>query len=344
MAGESARREYERRRTARKARVSRSWPLILVVVVAAFGAGWLLSVALASVAMSVPEAIASGGDVSISIHEPPLVVSLFLAAALALRVAVALLGPSRTERAWEKGAAGERLVGRALDALSDGHLQVLHDRRIPGSRANIDHIAVGPAGIFTVDAKQYSGKLEVRARGRELWIKGRNRSKLLEQALRQADVVRAQLARAGHDEVPVTPVLCFVGTQMPLLLAPKQAGGVLLTNPRGLRKRLIPRDVSFLGEAQAARVMAILDAALAPADLAVRRREEEGSPAPAADASASHEVAAPPLKQEPGSQPPSCDRCNEPMVVRTRRRDGVRFYGCSNFPNCRQTRQLVDAP
>jgi hypothetical protein len=39
---------------------------------------------------------------------------------------------------------------------------VLHDCLIPGSRANIDHIAVGPTGIFTIETKNYAGTVRVR--------------------------------------------------------------------------------------------------------------------------------------------------------------------------------------
>ena len=36
-------------------------------------------------------------------------------------------------------------------------IAVLHDRRIPGSKANIDHIAITAAGIWVIDAKRYKG-------------------------------------------------------------------------------------------------------------------------------------------------------------------------------------------
>ena len=45
---------------------------------------------------------------------------------------------------WEQGASGERIVGARLDRI-DG-IEVLHDRRVPGTRATIDHIAIGPGG------------------------------------------------------------------------------------------------------------------------------------------------------------------------------------------------------
>lgn len=59
---------------------------------------------------------------------------------------------------WAQGATGEVEVGRRLDTLAGPDVVVLHDRRIPGSRANIDHLVVTGAGIWVVDAKRYIGK------------------------------------------------------------------------------------------------------------------------------------------------------------------------------------------
>lgn len=72
-----------------------------------------------------------------------------------------LQAPPQSERAWETGAAGEEEVAAHLRADCPDVL-ALHDRRIPGRRSNIDHIAVAPSGIYVIDAKRYKGKLEVR--------------------------------------------------------------------------------------------------------------------------------------------------------------------------------------
>jgi hypothetical protein len=61
----------------------------------------------------------------------------------------------------------------------------LHDRRIPGSRANIDHVVVAPSGVWVIDAKLYQGKVERRTSGpiwrRELsvFVGGRDRTKVI---------------------------------------------------------------------------------------------------------------------------------------------------------------------
>ena len=34
---------------------------------------------------------------------------------------------------------------------------------------------------------------------------------------------------------------------------------------------------------------------------------------------------------------PACPKCKAPMVLRRRRQDGSEFFGCSRFPECRET-------
>lgn len=118
---------------------------------------------------------------------------------------------SQSTRAWSEGAAGEELVGPLLAACQG--VVVLHDRRIPKSRANIDHLVVGPGGVFVIDPKNYSGLVEKRdlggwlRRDERLFVNGRDQTKLVEGVNGQVRVVQEALG----EEVPVHPVLCFVG-------------------------------------------------------------------------------------------------------------------------------------
>ena len=104
------------------------------------------------------------------------------------RVRLALSSAPAHERAWIRGAEGEERVAAAFARhLHDGTV-VLHDRRIPGSRANIDHIVVAPTGVWVVDPKRYKGRLRVSAPlfGCEtLTINGRDRSSLIDGLERQ---------------------------------------------------------------------------------------------------------------------------------------------------------------
>jgi hypothetical protein len=85
------------------------------------------------------------------------------------------------EARWGRGAQGEELVEQTLSKRCP-HVPVLHDRRIPGSRANIDHIAVAATGVWVIDTKRYKGKVRVSKplfHKPLLKIDGRNQTKLV---------------------------------------------------------------------------------------------------------------------------------------------------------------------
>lgn len=58
-----------------------------------------------------------------------------------------LLGARKRIDAWRKGSAGEERTEVWLRELP-AEFVVLHDLAIPGSKANIDHLVVGPTGVF----------------------------------------------------------------------------------------------------------------------------------------------------------------------------------------------------
>ena len=76
--------------------------------------------------------------------------------------------PSTQARTWQRGARGERQTARLLDRLSRHGYQVFHDLAMPGSPANIDHLVVGPSGVFVIDSKQWTGQVHQSAE-RLIW-------------------------------------------------------------------------------------------------------------------------------------------------------------------------------
>ena len=168
------------------------------------------------------------------------------------RIAAALtpvppIGPeSHATAAWKIGTEGELRVAEVL-AVASG-IEVLHDRLVPGSRANIDHIVVGPSGVFVIDAKKYKGAIEVRNVGglfrvdERLWVDGRDRSKLVEGVLGQIEVVRRALGEEFAD-VPIRGVLCFVGCEWGWIMKQKRVSGVTALWPKAL-----PQHVCAGGE------------------------------------------------------------------------------------------------
>jgi hypothetical protein len=82
---------------------------------------------------------------------------------------------------------------------------VLHDLAVPGSRANIDHLAIGPGGVFVIDSKLYTGRLHL-APGGSLWH-GRYPMAPVLRALRfEAGQAAQILAAPGVEVVPLVAV------------------------------------------------------------------------------------------------------------------------------------------
>ncbi|MEW1951883.1 nuclease-related domain-containing protein [Terrabacter sp. NPDC080008] len=157
------------------------------------------------------------------------------------RIGVFLLAVTdepQSTRAWDTGAAGEQVVGARLDSLVGDGLAVLHDRRIPRTRANIDHLVVCHQGVFVVDAKKYKGRPALRVEGglfrprtETLVVGGRTCTGLVDGVLKQVDLVRAAL---DDPHVPVVGVLCFVDAEWPLFGGAFQTRGVHVLWPRRL--------------------------------------------------------------------------------------------------------------
>lgn len=121
--------------------------------------------------------------------------------------------------AWAVGARGEEMLGKGLDGLASETIRLLHDRRIPKTRANIDHLAVTAGGVFVIDAKRYRGRPHLRVDGgflrprvERLFIGSRDGNRLVDGVLKQVEVVRGVVG----DEVPVRGVLCFLDADWPL--------------------------------------------------------------------------------------------------------------------------------
>jgi hypothetical protein len=119
--------------------------------------------------------------------------------------------PSPDAVAWQRGATGERRTARLLSQLERQGWAVLHDLAVPGSRANIDHLVIGPGGVFVIDSKQYRGRLQLDPTGR-LWH-GRYS---LGSALRAVSFEADQAAQVLPDPgVVVRPIMAIHGAQVP---------------------------------------------------------------------------------------------------------------------------------
>jgi Nuclease-related domain len=118
--------------------------------------------------------------------------------------------PSPDARAWRRGAVGERRTARLLAGLERQGWAIQHDLAVPGSRANLDHLVIGPGGVFVVDSKQYRGRFKVDPTGR-LWH-GRYPSA---PTLRAVSFEADRAAQVLADPQVVVPIVAVHGLQVP---------------------------------------------------------------------------------------------------------------------------------
>jgi hypothetical protein len=115
--------------------------------------------------------------------------------------------PSTQARAWQRGAAGERQTARLLDRLGRDGYVVFHDLAMPDSPANLDHLVVGPSGVFVIDSKQWTGSVHQSADGL-IWHNQYRLDRTLATIRWQAETLGRLLG------VPAAPLVCVYGARV----------------------------------------------------------------------------------------------------------------------------------
>jgi hypothetical protein len=109
--------------------------------------------------------------------------------------------------AWRRGAAGERRTARRLERLRGEGYVVFHDLALPGSPANVDHLVIGPSGVFVIDSKQWTGSVRQGA-DRLAWHNHYRLDRTLEAVGWQAQVIGRLLG------APTAGLVCVHGAQV----------------------------------------------------------------------------------------------------------------------------------
>lgn len=166
------------------------------------------------------------------------------------RFILAVSDEPQSTTAWARGALGEERLGQRLDQLRDRGVLMLHDRRIPGSRANLDHIAISPAGVFVIDAKRYQGRPRLRIEGglirprtETLMVGGRDCTKLVTGITKQVALVQTALNRLEIPDVRVAGMLCFIDADWPLIGGSFHINGIQVLWPKLAAERICAGDL-----------------------------------------------------------------------------------------------------
>ena len=159
---------------------------------------------------------------------------------------------SREIRDMRLGLDGELATAEELNQLMRHDYYVFHD--FPGDKFNIDHIVIGPAGVFAVETKTRSKAVGMGKRGATVIFEGTQlkfpdyrEAESIQQAKDQAKWLSQFLGKSVGKTIAVKPVLALPGWMVNsrtrdasiLVINPKQAVPIITSNAKVLNKQTI---------------------------------------------------------------------------------------------------------
>lgn len=133
---------------------------------------------------------------------------------------------------WYKGALGEITVGRILERLGP-EWTVLHAVPVGAGTSDIDHVLIGPAGVFTLNTKNHEGQ-SVWVAGRTLMVAGKKQRHLHNAGYEAARAAKL-LTRGANQAVEVTGVVVIVAPKS-MTIRESPSGAAVVTDRQLLRR------------------------------------------------------------------------------------------------------------
>jgi Nuclease-related domain len=126
---------------------------------------------------------------------------------------------SRTAGDIEAGgsaAAATRRTRRQLNRMRRAGYLTLNARPIPNSREVIDHLVIGPTGVYAIDSERWHKRVPIRTyNGKQLWHGPENKKARIEHAKWEAQQASERLSAAVGYEVPVRAAMAIYGPKIP---------------------------------------------------------------------------------------------------------------------------------
>jgi hypothetical protein len=147
-----------------------------------------------------------------------------------------LVDAKTDERAWRIGADGEQAVAEQL-AMLGLQWRILHAVRVGERGADIDHVVIGPGGVFTVNSKNHP-KAAIWVGGDTVMING-SRVPYVRNSRHEAGRASRLLAEYVGFPVPVTGMIAVVGARRGFTVKSQPADRAVVVVPRrGIRRFL----------------------------------------------------------------------------------------------------------
>lgn len=253
-----------------------------------------------------------------------------------------------------RGAQGELLVGQALAGLPDDFI-VFNDFHptdlVTGDSAkwNVDHIVVGPTGVFVIDAKNYGTTVVPPASQNNYYRKNVN------QVQRNALELKDRLVRASAGELAelfVVPIVVY--TQPNARIMNRREGSVRVLSVNGLNREITRHAETAINMDRAGRIAMLLFAQVSTdlqakfsAEMSAYGELSKAARYAARDAFLASSSNGAPAQTAKVNVPDVCPLCGGKLRRRTARhgtRSGKQFMGCENYRStgCRYGFNLDD--
>jgi hypothetical protein len=110
----------------------------------------------------------------------------------------------------------QRRTRRQLTKLGRAGYRAVHANHIPGSEDQIDHLVVGPAGVFAIDSEGWDKRLIVRTKNaRQLWHGPFSKKERLDHARWESQRAAEMLTGAIGKPITVRPAMAVYGPKIP---------------------------------------------------------------------------------------------------------------------------------
>jgi Nuclease-related domain len=133
--------------------------------------------------------------------------------------------------------SAQRRTRRRLFLLRPAGYVALHSRAIPGSDSVIDHLVIGPAGVFALDSERWDRRLPVRnTSGGALYHGPFSQKDRLRHARWEGSEAARHLSATLERDISVRPAMVIYGPTIPWTVS--SMDGVDVFSGRRLRKYL----------------------------------------------------------------------------------------------------------
>lgn len=162
-----------------------------------------------------------------------------------------ILGVHTDERAWRIGADGEQAVAAQLATLGPAW-HTVHSVPVGDRGSDIDHVVIGPAGVFTVNAKHHpNASIWV---GSDTFLVNGNRTRYVRNSRHEATRASRLLSAVSGRQVQVRGIIAVMGAQRGLSIKEQPRDGAVQVVARkkitdyllGLPVKLDPAAVDAL--------------------------------------------------------------------------------------------------